>query len=68
MFWVLFILASYQVTVKQSDDELIKLLINVRHSLKKEKNFALADLIRDELNKLGIILQDTKEGATYKKK
>ena len=51
-----------------SDDELINLLINVRHSLKKEKNFALADAIRDGLNKLGIVLQDTKDGATYKKK
>jgi cysteinyl-tRNA synthetase len=50
------------------DNELIQLLINIRHSLKKEKNFALADQIRDELNKLGIILQDTKDGAVFKKK
>lgn len=53
---------------KTSDDELIKLLINVRNTLKNEKNFTLADLIRNELNKLGIIIQDTKDGVTYKRK
>jgi cysteinyl-tRNA synthetase len=50
------------------EDELIQLLIVIRHSLKKEKNYAMSDQIRDGLNKLGIILQDTKEGATFKKK
>ncbi|MEG8947616.1 cysteine--tRNA ligase [Rosettibacter firmus] len=50
------------------EDKLIELLINVRLLLKKEKNYALSDLIRDELNKLGIILQDSKEGTTYKRK
>jgi cysteinyl-tRNA synthetase len=34
--------------------------------LKKEKNFLLADQIREDLNKLGIELKDTKEGTTYK--
>ncbi|MCX7797723.1 MAG: cysteine--tRNA ligase [Melioribacter sp.] len=50
------------------DDKLIELLINIRLALKKEKNFTLADYIRDELNKLGIILQDSREGTTYKRK
>jgi cysteinyl-tRNA synthetase len=50
------------------EEELIQLLINIRHSLKKEKNFAIADTIRNELNKIGIVLQDTKDGATFKKK
>lgn len=50
------------------DDKLIELLINVRLALKKEKNYSLSDYIRDELNKLGIILQDSKEGTTYKRK
>ncbi|MDH7604258.1 MAG: cysteine--tRNA ligase [Melioribacter sp.] len=50
------------------EDKLIELLINVRLALKKEKNYALSDFIRDELNKLGIILQDSKEGTTFKRK
>jgi cysteinyl-tRNA synthetase len=48
------------------ENELIELFINLRIEAKKEKNYALADKIRDELNKLGIILQDSKEKTTYK--
>ncbi len=49
------------------EDELIQLFIRLRIEAKKEKNYALSDKIRNELNELGIILQDTKEGSTYKK-
>ncbi|MDQ7815527.1 MAG: cysteine--tRNA ligase [Melioribacteraceae bacterium] len=48
------------------DDKLIEILLSLRIKLKKEKNFFLADQIRDDLNKLGIVLKDTKEGTTYK--
>ncbi len=48
------------------DYKLIELLLELRNKLKKEKNFMLADLIRDELNKLGIELKDGKEGTSYK--
>jgi cysteinyl-tRNA synthetase len=47
-------------------NKLIEILINLRIKLKKEKNFLLADQIREDLNKLGIELKDTKEGTTYK--
>ncbi len=50
------------------EDDLIKLLIQVRETLKKEKNFSLADQIRNGLNKLGIILEDSKSGTTFKKR
>ena len=50
------------------EDELIQLLINLRQSLKQEKNYSMADFIRDGMNKIGIELKDTKEGASYKKK
>ncbi|MCL4547907.1 MAG: cysteine--tRNA ligase [Bacteroidetes bacterium] len=50
------------------EDDLIKLLIEVRETLKKEKNFSLADQIRNDLNKLGIILEDSKSGTTFKKR
>ncbi|HZW37841.1 MAG TPA: cysteine--tRNA ligase [Ignavibacteriaceae bacterium] len=49
------------------EDELINLLISIRLDAKKNKNFALSDKIRDDLKELGIILQDSKEGTTYKR-
>ena len=49
------------------EDDLIELLIKIRNEAKKEKNYTLSDKIRDELKKLGIILQDTKDGTSYKK-
>lgn len=49
------------------EDDLIELLIKIRNEAKKEKNYTLSDKIRDELKKLGIILQDTKDGTSYKR-
>ncbi|MEO8398265.1 MAG: cysteine--tRNA ligase [Ignavibacteriaceae bacterium] len=48
------------------ENGLIELLITLRSDAKKEKNYVLSDKIRDELNKLGIVLQDSKEKTTYK--
>ena len=42
-------------------------MIAKRQAAKKEKNFALADAIRDELLAKGIILEDTREGVKWKK-
>ncbi len=36
-----------------------------RNDAKKNKNFALADFIRDELKDKGIIIKDTREGTIY---
>ncbi len=41
--------------------------IEERKVAKKEKNFALADAIRNELLEQGIILEDTREGVKWKK-
>jgi cysteinyl-tRNA synthetase len=46
----------------------IKEKINQRNKARKEKNYALADKIRDELYKQGIILEDTKDGVRWKKR
>ena len=40
--------------------------INERSKAKAEKNYGLADEIRNELLNKGIELVDTKEGTTYK--
>lgn len=49
------------------EEKLLEILIKIRNQAKNEKNYALSDKIRDELNKIGIILQDSKSGTTYKK-
>ena len=56
-----------KTNIDSNEDDLIQMLIKIRNILKKDKNFILADLIRDDLNKIGIVLQDSKEGVTYKK-
>lgn len=48
-------------------DEEIEAMIEKRQAARKEKNFALADQIRDELLAKGIILEDTREGVKWKK-
>ena len=44
----------------------IKSLIEKRAQAKKNKDFALADSIRDDLLSKGIELVDTREGTTYR--
>ena len=52
-----------------SEDEVaeIERLIAERTAAKKEKNFALADEIRDHLSGMGIVIEDTREGVKWKK-
>ncbi len=50
------------------ESNLIELLIRLRNEAKKEKNYRLSDQIRDELNKLGIQLQDSKDRTIFKVK
>ena len=53
--------------VKIDNEEFILNKIEERNTAKKEKNYLLADKIREELSDMGIILVDTREGTTYKK-
>ena len=56
-----------QVSSSNLESQLIELLIKLRVDAKGNKNFSLADQIRDELKKLGVSLQDTQKKTTYKK-
>jgi cysteinyl-tRNA synthetase len=49
------------------EEDLINILINIRAELKKEKNYNLADKIRDELKNIGIQLEDSPKGTIWKK-
>ena len=57
-----------EFTVEKEDvDQQIRDLIQKRQQARKEKNFALADQIRDELLAQGIELLDTREGVKWKR-
>ena len=61
-------LMGYVKAREESDGELIKYIeeqIALREAAKKEKNYAEADRIRNELAEKGIILKDTRQGTTY---
>ena len=50
---------------KNIDEAYIKEMIEKRNNAKKNKDFALADSIREELEEQGITLKDTREGTIY---
>ena len=54
--------------IKIENEEYIKEMIEKRNEAKKNKDFALADKIRDDLLEKGIILKDTREGTIYEVK
>ncbi len=45
----------------------VEALIEARAQAKKEKNYAEADRIRDELKNIGVAIMDTKQGVQWKK-
>jgi cysteinyl-tRNA synthetase len=44
---------------------LMQLVLDLRKNAKNAKDFATADKIRDELNRIGISVKDTKDGVTW---
>ena len=50
---------------KGSLDEEIEAIIAQRQQARKEKNFALADKLRDDLKARGILLEDTPQGVKW---
>jgi cysteinyl-tRNA synthetase len=46
--------------------ELIDILLEVRRALRREKNFQLADKIRTRLADAGIIVEDSKDGSSWR--
>ncbi len=58
--------SEVEKTVDADFEKYILEMIEKRANAKKEKNYALADEIRNELTSKGVELIDTKEGTTYK--
>lgn len=44
----------------------IDLLIEMRNELRRRKLWALSDLLRDRLSDLGVLLEDSREGTTWR--
>lgn len=55
-----------QDTTQAEAAPFINLLIEVRKALRQEKLWALSDLVRDQLKELGVVLEDNKEGTTWR--
>jgi len=51
----------------QLEPSLIDLIISIREEIRSQKLWPLSDKIRDALLKLGIALEDTKEGTSWRK-
>lgn len=47
-------------------DDFIGLLIEIRRELRSQKLWGLSDLVRDRLAELGVLLEDSKEGTTWR--
>ncbi|MDD2679384.1 MAG: cysteine--tRNA ligase [Candidatus Omnitrophica bacterium] len=62
------VLDSIVVDIGGYLDEEVRDLIEKRNKARKNKNFDLSDKIRIELEKNGIILEDTKDGTTWRRK
>lgn len=59
-------LGILQKSTKVNVEEEIEKLIEERQKARKEKNWALADKIRDDLKERGIVLEDTPQGVRWK--
>ena len=49
-------------------DEIMEIILKLRNHVKTNKDFVTADLIRDELDKVGIQIKDTREGSSWESK
>jgi len=50
----------------QAADGFIDLLVEIRGELRKQKMWALSDVVRNRLLELGVTLEDSKEGTTWR--
>ena len=57
----------FRVEDQELDDEAVTTLIAERRQARRDRSFQRADGIREQLLKMGIILEDTKEGTRWKR-
>ncbi len=69
IFMELITLFGFEIkkTDNGEDDEKIEMLVQQRTQAKKDKNYALADEIRNTLKEMGVVVEDTPQGPKWKK-
>ncbi len=50
---------------ESAEEKLMQIILDIRTALRKQKNYQLADMIRDELLKIGIKIEDAREGTRW---
>jgi cysteinyl-tRNA synthetase len=55
-----------RVQPQQQAAPFIELLLELREDLRRAKQYALADRVRDRLGELGVVLEDSKDGTTWR--
>ena len=58
---------STQIGEREVETQLVDLLVTMRSEIRKQKLWNLSDEIRDKLLELGYILEDKKEGTTWRR-
>lgn len=64
----LFLQNAHQNDDDDSQVAEIEALIRMRNDARKEKNWAQADVARDKLNELGIVLEDGPQGTSWRRR
>lgn len=59
---------TFPITGRVFSKEIIENKIEERNQARKNKDYVLSDSIRKELEELGVILEDTKDGTTWRRK
>jgi cysteinyl-tRNA synthetase len=62
---ILGLVATKESSGKDLTNEIMELVLQLRGNAKKNKDFNTADLIRDELDKVGIQIKDSREGSSW---
>ncbi len=63
---VLGLVLTSEAAATSHADGFIDLLVELRSSMRQDKQWAYSDRIRDELQALGVILEDSKDGTTWR--
>ena len=66
--FIIDVLGLKGVEINTNDDKsekLIELMLSMRAGAKNNKDYTLSDKIRDELNKIGVVIKDGKDGTTF---
>jgi cysteinyl-tRNA synthetase len=62
---VLGLMLQEQKQTTTGADAFIDLLVDLRQQLRKNKNFDLADQVREKLAGLGVVIEDSPQGSTW---